>query len=79
MDTARGKKRDNQKKYVYLNLHKNWYDFIQYCEKIGYGEIQYLKIQDGLPQIAEVVKKKINFSKGEGSQKEEVKSDFLDV
>lgn len=69
MDSVKGKKEGNPKKYVSSGLHKNWCDFIRYCEKIGYGEIQNLKIQDGLPQIAEVVKKKINFSKGEGSQK----------
>lgn len=69
MDSVRGKKEGNPKNCVSLGLHKNWRDFIRYCEKIGYGEIQNLKIQDGLPQIAEVVKKKINFSKGEGGKK----------
>jgi len=67
MDNAREKKEGNLKKYIYINLHKNWYDFIQYCEKVGYGEIQNIKIQDGIPQIAEVIRK-INFSKGEGSR-----------
>ncbi len=47
-------------------LHANWYDFMSLCEKIGFGEIENLKIQDGLPVVAEVVKKKINFSKKEG-------------
>ena len=67
MDIAREKKEGNSQKYVSLYLHKNWCDFIQYCEKIGYGEIQNIKIQGGLPQIAEVIRK-INFSKGEGGQ-----------
>ena len=67
MDTEREKKVEKSKKYGYLNLHKNWGDFIQYCEKIGYGEIQNIKIQDGIPQIAEVIRK-INFSNGEGNQ-----------
>jgi hypothetical protein len=68
MHRARENKGKNSKQEVSLFLHRNWCFFIQYCEKIKYGEIQNLKIQDGLPQIAEVVKKKINFSKGEGSQ-----------
>ncbi len=48
-------------------LHANWCDFISLCEKMGFGEIENLKIQDGLPMVAEVVKKKINFSKKEGN------------
>jgi hypothetical protein len=68
MPTDRDKGRGSSKKYVSLHVHKNWGDFIHYCEKMRYGEIQNLRIQDGIPQIAEVVKKKINFSKGEGSE-----------
>jgi hypothetical protein len=68
MSTDRENKGRNSKKYISLHLHKNWCDFIHYCEKIGYGEIQNLRIQDGVPKIAEVVKKKINFTKGEGSE-----------
>ena len=44
-------------------LHANWCDFITLCEKLGYGEIENLKIQDGLPMFVEIVKKRINFSK----------------
>ena len=58
----------SSKNYVSLHVHKNWCDFIRYCEKMGYGEIQNLRIHDGIPQIAEVVKKKISFAKGEGSE-----------
>jgi len=47
-------------------LHENWCDFISLCEKLDFGEIENLKIQNGLPVVAEVVKKKINFSKKEG-------------
>ena len=38
-----------------------WRAFIRYCEELQYGEIEVLKIQDGLPVLAEVVKKKIKF------------------
>ncbi len=47
-------------------LHANWCDFISLCEKLRFGEIENLKIQSGLPMVAEVVKKKIDFSKKEG-------------
>ena len=54
--------------YKTVCLHVNWCDFITLCEKLGYGEIEHLKIQDGLPMVAEIVKKRINFSKKEGSR-----------
>jgi hypothetical protein len=68
MSLNREKRVGDSRKYVSVKVHKNWCDFIHYCEKLRYGEIQSLRIQDGIPQIAEVVKKKINFSKGEGSE-----------
>jgi hypothetical protein len=43
-------------------IHPAWYSFIKYCETLRYGEIDKIKIQDGLPMIAEEVKKKIKFS-----------------
>ena len=52
--------------YKNVSIHTNWSDFITLCEKLGFGEIENLKIQNGLPIVAEVVKKKINFSKKEG-------------
>jgi len=47
-------------------LHPIWSCFIKYCEALGFGEIERLKIQNGLPMVAEEVKKKVNFAKGEG-------------
>ncbi|MGD2245783.1 MAG: hypothetical protein PVI11_04460 [Candidatus Aminicenantes bacterium] len=44
-----------------IRIHPVWYSFIKYCETIQYGEIEKLKIQDGLPMLAEEVKKKIKF------------------
>jgi hypothetical protein len=43
-------------------MHPAWYSFIKYCETLRYGEIDKIKIQDGLPMIAEEVKKKIKFT-----------------
>ena len=42
-------------------LHPAWRRLIQYCADLGYGEIEKLKIQDGLPMLAEVTTKKIKF------------------
>jgi hypothetical protein len=43
-------------------LHPTWRAFIRYCEELKYGEIERLKIQDGMPVLAEVVEKKIKFA-----------------
>ena len=43
-------------------LHPTWAAFIRYCEELKYGEIERLKIQDGLPVLAEVVERKIKFA-----------------
>ena len=43
-------------------LHPAWRAFIRYCTELQHGEIELLKIQDGLPVLAEVVRKKIKFS-----------------
>ena len=51
-----------EKEERFIRIHPTWYTFIKYCEKLGYGEIGKLTIQDGLPQLAEEVKKKIKFS-----------------
>ncbi len=45
-----------------IYIHPAWYSFIKYCESLRYGEIDKIKIQDGLPMIAEEVKKKIKFT-----------------
>jgi len=39
-----------------------WLRLMEYCAEMGYGEIQSLKIQDGLPIVAEVTTKKVRFS-----------------
>ena len=43
-------------------LHPAWQAFIRYCEDMKFGEIERLKIQDGLPILAEVVERKIKFA-----------------
>jgi len=42
-------------------LHAAWLAFVAFCQELRHGEIERLKIQDGLPVLAEVTKKKIKF------------------
>ena len=38
-----------------------WREFIRYCRDLRHGEIERLSIQDGLPVLAEITKKKVKF------------------
>ena len=40
-------------------LHPAWCALMELCERLGYGEIEKLKIQDGLPVLAEMTTQKI--------------------
>lgn len=42
-------------------LHPAWVAFIRYCQELGFGEVSQLKIQDGLPVMAEETTKKVKF------------------
>ncbi len=42
-------------------LNGAWLVFIHYCRQLGYGEIERLRIQDGVPVMAEVTTKKVKF------------------
>ena len=44
------------------DLHPSWKALIEYCRKLQHGDIERLRIQDGVPVIAEVITKKIKFS-----------------
>lgn len=43
--------------------HPAWRAFIRYCGELQHGEIERLKIQDGLPVLAEVITKKVKFAR----------------
>jgi len=43
-------------------VHPAWQRLIRYCAELGHGEIEKLKIQDGLPMAAEVTTRKVKFS-----------------
>ena len=42
-------------------LHPAWIAFIGHCRELDFGEISQLKVQDGLPVMAEETKRKIKF------------------
>jgi hypothetical protein len=44
------------------SLHPVWRAFVRYCLEMRHGEIEKLKIQDGLPVLAELTKKKVKFT-----------------
>ena len=46
-------------------LHPAWRQFLEYCADLRYGEIERLKIQDGLPVLAEVTRQKVRFGGAE--------------
>lgn len=52
---------DAERVSVSVSLHPAWVSFIRYCEDLGHGEIEKLKIQDGLPVMAEMTTKKVKF------------------
>ena len=43
-------------------VHPAWLRLMHYCAELGHGEIEKLKIQDGLPMAAEFTTKKVKFS-----------------
>ncbi len=42
--------------------HAAWQAFVKFCVELQHGEIERLRIQDGLPLLAEVTRKKIKFA-----------------
>jgi len=44
------------------DVHPAWIRLIRYCAELGHGEIEKLKIQDGVPVIADVVREKVKFT-----------------
>jgi hypothetical protein len=60
---ARAAETNGQESHVSGSLHPAWVEFIRFCRQIGHGEIDQLKIQDGLPMLAETVRQRVKFSK----------------
>jgi len=43
------------------DLPDAWREFIRFCGHMKHGEIERLSIQDGVPVLAEITKKKVRF------------------
>ena len=43
-------------------VHPAWARLMEYCAQLRHGEIEKLKIQDGVPVIADVVREKVKFT-----------------
>jgi hypothetical protein len=43
-------------------ISEPWARLIRFCQQLGHGEIEKLKIQDGVPVIADVVREKVKFT-----------------
>ena len=53
---------ENQLRNGESRLPAAWREFIRFCGDLRYGEIERLSIQDGVPVLAEVTKRKIRFN-----------------
>jgi len=43
------------------HLHPAWRQFLRFCAQLHHGEIERLRIQDGLPVLAELAIRKVKF------------------
>ena len=43
-------------------IAEEWTRLIEYCRQLGYGEIEKLKIHNGVPVIADVVRERVKFN-----------------
>ena len=39
-----------------------WVQFVRYCQLLEHGEVEKLKIQNGLPVMAEITTRKVKFT-----------------
>ena len=53
--------RSEQQRRPRASVHPAWDRLIRYCAELGHGEIEKLKIQDGLPMVAEFTTRKVRF------------------
>ncbi|MBV8818458.1 MAG: hypothetical protein JO022_08895 [Acidobacteriaceae bacterium] len=56
LPNRRGTSRDKE-------LHPAWREFIRYCGDLRHGEVEKLTIQDGVPVLAEITRKKVKFTR----------------
>jgi hypothetical protein len=46
-----------------IRLAPAWRDFIRFCRDLKHGEIERLSIQDGVPVVAELTRKRVRFTR----------------
>jgi len=49
-------------KQATADVHPAWLRLMRYCAELGHGEIEKLKIQDGLPIVADMIREKVKFT-----------------
>lgn len=54
---------ESKEEFASVMVHPAWHAFLKFCMELRHGEIDRLCIQDGLPVLAEVTRKKVKFSK----------------
>lgn len=62
MNTVRGKDGKEDSSPMIGNVHPAWVALIRHCQKMGHGEIERIKIQDGIPVLIEKSVEKIKLS-----------------
>ena len=58
-ETKRSRNLNSQRR---TDLHRSWQALMTLCEQLGHGEIERLKIQDGLPVSAETITRKVKLT-----------------
>lgn len=43
-------------------IHSAWLNLMRFCRELGHGELERIKIQDGLPVVAEVTTRRVKFT-----------------
>ncbi len=62
ISTVAYERKDEHSKKVVQLISEEWARLIRFCQQLGHGEIEKLKIQDGVPVIADVVREKVKFT-----------------
>ena len=62
ISTVAYERKDEDSKKVVQLISEEWARLIRFCQQLGHGEIEKLKIQDGVPVIADVVREKVKFT-----------------
>lgn len=55
-------KKDVSEQTSLNELHPAWRELIRLCENMGFGEIERLKVHDGLPVLAEITRQKVRLN-----------------